>query len=138
MAKSRRVLLICEGNLHRSPTAERLYSATPSVKARSAGLSSLARVQVTEELLAWADVVFVMDRRLSKLLRRRFAAVMEGKELVCLDVPDDFQFLQPELLALLTERLVPWLGPPGSPTEGERQSSGGADKDKEREQRPEV
>jgi predicted protein tyrosine phosphatase len=109
---SRRVLFVCEGNLHRSPTAERLYSSTPGINARSAGLSPLARVQVTDDLLAWADVIFVMDRRLRKLLRRRFPALPEDKELVCLEVPDAFQFQQPELVAVLTERSAPHLGNP--------------------------
>jgi len=112
VARAKRGLFVCEGNLHRSPTAERLYANTPGVKARSAGLSPLARVQLTDELLAWADVVFVMERRLRGMLRRRFATVMEGKELVCLEVPDDFQFQQPELVAILTERLTPHLGQP--------------------------
>jgi predicted protein tyrosine phosphatase len=117
LAKARRVLFVCEGNVHRSPTAERLYSSTPGIEARSAGLSHLARVQVTEELLAWADVVFVMERRLRALLRRRFGAALVGKELVCLGVPDDFQFQQPELVAALAERLAPHLGPPGTEAE---------------------
>ncbi len=78
------------------------------------GLSDLARVQVTVELLAWADVVFVMERRLRSLLRRRFGAALAGKELVCLEVPDDFQFQQPELVAVLAERLAPHLGPPAA------------------------
>jgi predicted protein tyrosine phosphatase len=112
MAKVVRALFVCEGNRHRSPTAERLYTATPGVKARSAGLSPLARVEVTDELLEWADAVFVMDDRLERLIRKRFAATIDGKNLVCLAVPDDFQFMQPELLALLTERLTPHLGKP--------------------------
>jgi predicted protein tyrosine phosphatase len=110
MAKSRRVLFVCEGNLHRSPTAERLYSGAAGIRARSAGLSDLARVQLTEELLDWADTVFVMDQRLQRLLRRRFATALTSKELVCLDVPDDFQFGQSELVAILRERLTPYLG----------------------------
>ena len=114
----RRVLFVCEGNVHRSPTAERLYSTTPGVRARSAGLSHLARTQVTEELLRWADAVFVMERRLVRLLRGRFAAAIEGKEVVCLGVPDDFQFQQPELVAVLTERLVPHLGQPNGSDAG--------------------
>lgn len=114
MARAKRVLFVCEGNLHRSPTAERLYAATPGIKARSAGLSSLARVQVTDELLAWADVVFVMERRLKRLIRQRFGPLLEGKELICLDIPDDFQADQPELVALLTERLLPHLGSPAA------------------------
>src|SRR5262245_42241391 len=111
MAK-KRVLFVCEGNLHRSPTAEALYSSTPGVEARSAGLSALARVQVTEELLEWADVVFVMEKRLVGMLRRGFKPWLGGKEVVCLDIPDDYQHLQPELRVLLAERLTPYLGAP--------------------------
>jgi len=110
----RRVLFVCEGNIHRSPTAERLYASTPGIKARSAGLSPLARRQVTEELLAWADVVFVMERRLVAMLRRRFREALDGKELVCLAIPDDYQFLQSELRTILVERLAPYLGQPAS------------------------
>lgn len=112
MKRSKHVLFICEGNLHRSPTAERLYSTTPSIETRSAGLASSARTQVTEEVLAWADLVFVMERRLLRLLQRRFSVELAGKEVVCLEVPDEFQFLQTDLVILLTERLVPYLGQP--------------------------
>jgi predicted protein tyrosine phosphatase len=107
-----RVLFICAGNLHRSPTAERLYETTPGIEAESAGLSSLARVQVTPELLAWAEAVFVMDHRLLKLLRRRFRAELKGKQVICLRVPDDFQYMAPALQRLLVERLTPHLGRP--------------------------
>lgn len=109
---AKRILFICEGNVHRSPTAARLYASTPGIKARSAGLSSLARVQLTEELLAWADVVFVMERRLVRMIRNRFREAIAGKELVCLAVPDDYQFMQQELQSVLVERLTPYLGPP--------------------------
>jgi predicted protein tyrosine phosphatase len=108
----RHVLFVCEGNLHRSPTAERLYGATPGLAVRSAGLSPLARVQVCEELLSWAGVVFLMERRLRKLLRLRFGPFLAGKEVVCLDISDDYQADQPELIARLTECLTPYLGPP--------------------------
>lgn len=109
---TRHVLFVCEGNRHRSPTAARLYAATPGIVTRSAGLSDLARVQVCEELLAWAGVVFVMERRLRKLLRLRFEDARAGKEVVCLDIPDDYQADQAELVAILTERLTPYLGAP--------------------------
>lgn len=112
MAKSLQVLFVCEGNRHRSPTAEQLYADTPGIQTRSAGLSSFARVQVTDELLEWADVVFVMERHLRGLLRQRFATALAAKELVCLEVPDDFQVHQPELVAVLIDRLTPHLGPP--------------------------
>jgi predicted protein tyrosine phosphatase len=111
-----RVLFICEGNVHRSRTAEALYAATPGLTVRSAGLSPLARVQVTEELLAWADLLFVMDRRLARMLDRRFSPSLAGKTVVCLRIPDDYQFMQPELQTLLVERLAPHLGSPAGNT----------------------
>jgi predicted protein tyrosine phosphatase len=110
---AKRVLFLCEGNLHRSPTAQVLYQNTPGIKARSAGLSSQAPVQLTEELLDWAHVIFVMERRLVRILQRRFNSLLEDKEVVCLDVPDEYQYMQAELTAILAERLTPHLGPPG-------------------------
>ncbi|WP_020470717.1 low molecular weight protein tyrosine phosphatase family protein [Zavarzinella formosa] len=112
MARAKQVLFVCEGNLHRSPTAERLYSTSPGLKTRSAGLSEMARIQITPELLDWADVVFVMEQTLLKMIRRRFPDSLIDKELVCLRIPDDYQFMQPELLAILTERLMSYLGQP--------------------------
>jgi len=122
VAKPKRVLFVCEGNVHRSPTAEWLYSNTPGIQARSAGLATSARVQVTEELLNWANSVFIMERRLVTLLRRRFEPLLAGKELVCLDVPDDFQFRQSELVVILVERLTPYLGQP-SPIDSDTEDS---------------
>ena len=108
----KRVLFICEGNIHRSRTAETLYASTPGIEARSAGLWQFARVQVSEELLEWADVIFVMERGLRRTLKQRFGDSLAGKELVCLNVPDDYQYMQPELQSVLTERLSPHLGTP--------------------------
>ena len=112
VTKPKRVLFVCEGNVHRGPTAEWLYSITPGIQVRSAGLATSARVQVTEALLTWANSVFIMERRLVTLLRRRFEPLLTDKELVCLDVPDDFQFRQSELVVILVERLTPYLGQP--------------------------
>jgi predicted protein tyrosine phosphatase len=52
-----------------------------------------------------------MERWLRGVLRRRFGADAV-KEIVCLNIPDDFQYMQPELVTLMTERLTPFLGPP--------------------------
>ena len=39
----------------------------------------------------------------------RFGARLRGKRVVCLDIPDDYVFLQPELVALLEKRVGPHL-----------------------------
>lgn len=110
----RRVKFVCEGNIHRSRTAADLYAGTPGVEARSAGLADSARVRVCEELIAWADAIFVMEARLESLVRRRFRAALADKELVCLDIADDYQYMQPEPCAVLSEKLAPRLGHPGA------------------------
>ena len=112
MSRPKRVLFVCEGNLHRSPTAEELYASTAGLKVCSAGTSALARRELDEELLDWADVVCVMEARLLKVLKRRFPDQMAAKTVVELNIPDNFQRMQPELIAILTEQLIPHLGPP--------------------------
>jgi predicted protein tyrosine phosphatase len=101
-------------HLRGQPDRRAIVHATPGIRTRSAGLSDLARVQVTDELLAWADLAFLMEPRLLALLRKRFELALVGKAPVCLDVPDDFQFGQPELVAVLTEQLAPHLGQPAA------------------------
>jgi predicted protein tyrosine phosphatase len=34
-------------------------------------------------------------------LQRRFRAAREGKSVICLDIPDNYNFMQPELVQLL-------------------------------------
>jgi len=109
---SKRVLFVCAGNLDRSPTAEQLYSKTPGLEVRSAGTSDLARTVITEDEVDWAVVIFVMERKMIRLLRRRLGDALKEKELICLSIPDDYQFMQAELLESLTAKLTPYLGPP--------------------------
>lgn len=90
MPRTERVLFVREGNRHRGPTAEQLDANTTGPKTRSAGLSPLARVQLADELPAWADLVFVTEKRLLRMLRERFPG--SAAEVICLAVSDDFQF----------------------------------------------
>ena len=46
-----------------------------------------------------------MERRHVTRLRDRFGAALDGKRIVCLDIPDDFPFMDPELVTLLTAAL---------------------------------
>jgi predicted protein tyrosine phosphatase len=115
MSRPRRVLFVCEGNLHRSPTAETLYASTTGLHVRSAGTSALSRSEVTEELLEWADIVCVMESWLAKVLKRRFPGKLDQKTVLELDVPDMFEWMEPELVELLKKQLTPHLGPPETP-----------------------
>lgn len=104
----RRFLFICAANRARSPTAEAVFARLPDVEARSAGLDELARVRLTPELVAWADVIFVMERAQRTKLRRRFAAESAGKRIVVLGIADEYLFMDPALVALLEARAGEW------------------------------
>ncbi len=100
----RNILFVCGRNRLRSPTAEQVFAALPDVETDSGGVADDADTPVSAEQIAWADVVVVMERAHQRRLRRRFASVLAGKRLVCLDIPDRYAFLQPELVALLQAR----------------------------------
>lgn len=103
------LLFICSKNQWRSPTAEGLFKNHPVHNARSAGTSDKARIKVNAKLRQWADVVFVMERKHKQLLRQRFGEVINEKEIVVLDVEDNYQYNAPELIAYLTNALKPYL-----------------------------
>ncbi len=104
------LLFVCSRNQWRSPTAEGMFRNHPAYHARSAGTSEKARTKLSHKLVAWADVILVMERRHRDILRKRFAAELAGKRLVVLDIPDDYGFNDPELVELLREKLASTLG----------------------------
>jgi len=110
-----RVLFLCRHNRMRSPTAERIFSKRTDLDVRSAGTSSDALARVNANMLDWADLVFVMDDRQRQSLGRQFAGHPSLDRLICLDIPDDFDFMQPELVDLLTTRTAPHLPPRPTP-----------------------
>ena len=101
----KRVLFICTQNRLRSPTAEHVFASWEGIEVASAGLSSSARTPVTAELLQWADLVFVMEGAHLDELANRFRSDLGGKHIVCLDIPDQFAFMDPILVALLKARV---------------------------------
>jgi len=99
----------------RSPSAERMFSKRTDLEVRSAGTAPDALAQVNAQMLDWADLIFIMDEQQRRALRRRFAGHPSLERLICLDIPDKFTFLQPELMALLESRTTPHLPPaPGT------------------------
>jgi len=89
----------------RSPTAADMASSYPHIKADFAGLSNDADELVSSEHIDWADKIFVMERRQKKRLGSLFPRQLKNTPIVCLDVPDKFEFDQPELRDLLQIKL---------------------------------
>jgi predicted protein tyrosine phosphatase len=67
---------------------------------------------VTPDLLEWADVIFVMEKAHLSRLRKRFRKHLNRQRLVCLDIPDDYGYMEPALVELLEARVPKHLGLP--------------------------
>ncbi len=102
-----RALFICHYNRKRSATAERVFGKDPSLDVRSAGTSDEAMVQVNQRMLEWADIVFIMDDEQRRELARMFPGHPALDRVVCLDIQDQYHFLDPELVNLLEQRTQP-------------------------------
>lgn len=114
------VLFVCSRNQWRSPTAERLWRDSPRFNVRSAGTSSSARRVVSAGDLRWADVILVMETRHRDQLREQFGRDLRGVRIEVLGIPDDYEFMAPELVELLRLRVGELLG---SDTDGYRQGN---------------
>lgn len=98
------VLFVCSQNKLRSPTAEQVFSARSDIEVESAGTNHDAENPLTAELVAWADIIFVMEKTHRAKLQQTFRKALKAR-IVCLDIPDNYAFMDPALLALLEERV---------------------------------
>ncbi|PAA99123.1 low molecular weight protein tyrosine phosphatase family protein [Serratia fonticola] len=105
------VLFVCSRNQWRSPTAERIWQRTPGLTTNSAGTSRNAKKTVTPELLRWTDMIFVMEQKHKSRLVAEYQRLLEHKPLHVLDIPDDYQYMDPELITLLEQSAGPFLAP---------------------------
>ena len=104
------VLFVCSRNQWRSPTAERVWRRHPALSVRSGGTSPNARHPVNANDLAWCTVIFVMEEKHKSRLRAQFGRLLEYKAIHVLDIPDEYQFMQPELVEQLELSVASILG----------------------------
>ncbi|TBR36843.1 MULTISPECIES: low molecular weight protein tyrosine phosphatase family protein [Dyella] len=103
------ILFLCSRNRLRSPTAEAIFAGRPGVETASAGLAPDAETPLDADMLAWANLIVVMERQHRNKLTQRFAGAIQGKRIVCLDIPDRYDYMQPELVSLLEKKCAPLL-----------------------------
>ena len=103
--KVTRLLFICSRNQWRSPTAEALWRQRPGFSARSAGTSPSARKTVSAADLQWADLVFVMEKKHKRRLQEAFGSIIQDKPVHVLDIPDEYKFMDQELIEELEARV---------------------------------
>ncbi len=105
----RRLLFLCSRNRLRSPTAEEIFSGRPGIEVDSAGLNPDAEVPLSLEQVEWADVIFVMEKGHREKLNRRFGEALAGKRVRVLGIPDNYAFMDPDLVRLLERKCAAWL-----------------------------
>ncbi len=99
------LLFLCSRNRLRSPTAEQVFGDWPGVATASAGLSADADAPLSTELVEWADLIFVMEAQHRRRLSTRFGPSLRDKRVICLDIPDDYDYMDPALIRRLHERV---------------------------------
>ncbi len=104
------LLLVCSKNQWRSPTAEAVYHNRSDLNVRSAGTSASARRSVSAADIRWAEHILVMEHEHKVRLKEKFREEMHHKKIHVLDIADDYQFMDPDLVALIELRVGMVLG----------------------------
>jgi predicted protein tyrosine phosphatase len=100
-----RILFVCSENRLRSPTAAAVFSEYEGVEAISAGTNADCETPVSGDLIEWADVVLVMENSHRNKVAKKFRPLLKDKKLAVLNIPDDFDFMDPVLVRILRNRV---------------------------------
>ena len=105
----KKILFVCSQNKLRSPTGEAVFSNDPNLDVRSAGLNNDAEVPLGAEDVAWADIIFVMEQTHKKKLRKKHKEVLKSQRVICLDIPDDYEYMDKTLIDIFKKNVPQFL-----------------------------
>jgi predicted protein tyrosine phosphatase len=105
----KRALFICTQNRLRSPTAEQVFASWPDVETDSAGLGNDATTPLSSEQFAWATIIFVMEKAHRNKLSQKFRRYLNNKRIICLDIQDEYEFMDPVLITILKAKVGKFL-----------------------------
>jgi len=104
------LLFICSRNQWRSPTAEKVWSNHAQINARSSGTSPNAKKTVSTDDIQWADVIFVMEKKHKNRIVASFTKLVKYKPIHILDIPDEYKYMDPELIEQIQDSVSNILG----------------------------
>lgn len=99
------ILFVCSKNKLRSPTAADVFAEYEEIETISAGINKDSPTPVSGDLIEWADLILVMERSHKHKIFQKFKEVLSHKKIGVLDIPDNYQYMQPELVVLLKNRV---------------------------------
>ena len=101
----KKILFVCSENRLRSPTAETVFSEYEGIEAIGAGTNSDSDTPVSGDLIEWADVILVMEKSHKNKVSKKYKEFLKNKRVVVLDIPDNYECMQPELIQLLKAKV---------------------------------
>lgn len=104
-----KLLFVCSRNYRRSLTAEILFNGYNNHSAKSAGTEKNARIKITPGLIGWADIIFCMEKKHVRRLKDKYPDLICDKKTVCLNIPDDYEYMDEELQELLLSAVSEYL-----------------------------
>ena len=106
------ILFVCSRNQWRSPTAEKIWSNHPKINVRSAGTSPKAKKTINFKDIQWADMILVMEEKHKNRIIAEFTRIISHKPIHVLNIPDDYKYMDEELVELLRLSVTGILGLP--------------------------
>ncbi len=100
-----KLLFVCTVNRMRSATAHQIFEKDKRFEVKSAGTDKTAATVISKELLDWADSIVVMETHHRNYIREKFQEIYANKKIVCLYIPDEYEFMQMELINILREKI---------------------------------
>jgi len=101
-----KVLFVCTANKLRSPTAEDVFRDYLGIEAKSAGTDANAPTPLTNDLVAEADLIIVMENHNRERIRKKFKQRPPDSRIVTLNIPDEYERGDPELIELLKAKVT--------------------------------
>ncbi len=102
-----KVLFVCSQNQWRSPTGETIFRKDMGLSVRSAGTSRKAKRTLSVTDIRWADIILVMEEKHKSRIKAHFRNEMRHKLLHVLDIPDEYRFMDPELVDIIRQKSEP-------------------------------
>lgn len=103
------ILFVCSQNKCRSLTAEKIFNGVNGHNVRSAGTEKNSRIKVTPGLIGWADMIFCFEKKHLRRLREKYSDEISEKDIVTLNIPDDYEYMDEELQDILRSYVEEYL-----------------------------
>ena len=103
------ILFVCSQNKRRSLTAEKIFNGVNGHNVSSAGTEKNSRIKVTPGLIGWADMIFCFEKKHLRRLREKYSDEISGKDIVTLNIPDDYEYMDEELQDILRSYVEEYL-----------------------------